>query len=144
MRAHGSLTRTQTVSAEDERGIRDVLMRYATGIDTRNWALFRSCFSHDVEADYGTFGTWHGPREVVEYMESAHRNLGPTLHRITNIVVENHNGEVLARSYVDAILTEATEGGHTHRAAGYYDDALIRTSEGWKISRRRFTMVKAG
>ena len=27
------------------------------------------------------------------------------------------------------------------RAAGYYDDELVRTGGGWKIARRRFTMV---
>ncbi|GGN52050.1 polyketide cyclase [Novosphingobium indicum] len=144
MRAHGNLIRQMPVSAEDEREICGVLLRYATGIDTRDWPLFRSCFSPDLEADYGTFGTWHGPREIVEYMEGAHRHLGATMHRITNIVIESRNGEVIAHSYVDAILTEATQGGHTHRAAGFYDDTLIRTSDGWKISRRRFTMVKAG
>ena len=77
-------------------------------------------------------------------MEGAHRQMGATLHRITNIVVESRNDEIVARSYVDAILPEAAQGGVTHRAAGYYDDCLVRTSDGWKISRRKFTMVKAG
>ena len=62
--------------------------------------------------------------------------------RITNITIENQNNEVLARSYVDAILTPV-HSGVTHRAEGYYDDALVRTSDGWKIARRRFTLVKA-
>ena len=144
MQAYSQLLRRQPVAAEDERAIANVLLRYATGIDTRDWPLFRTCFSPDCEADYGSFGSWRGPREIAEYMEAAHRNMGPTLHRITNIVVENRNGEVLARSYVDAILTAAAPGGATHRAAGYYDDALIRSSEGWKIARRRFTLVRAG
>ncbi|WP_336971257.1 nuclear transport factor 2 family protein [Sphingobium aromaticiconvertens] len=144
MRAPSSLPRRQPVAADDESAIRRLLLRYATGIDTRDWPLFRTCFSQDCEADYGSFGSWRGPREITEYMEAAHRHMGSTLHRITNIVVENCNDEIRARSYVDAILTEATQGGITHRAAGYYDDALVRTSDGWKIARRRFTMVKAG
>jgi len=28
------------------------------------------------------------------------------------------------------------------QAAGYYDDGLIRTDDGWKIARRRYTMVR--
>jgi 3-phenylpropionate/cinnamic acid dioxygenase small subunit len=143
MPAHGSLTRHVPIGAEDERAIRQLLLRYATGIDTRDWRLFRSCFAQDCEADYGSFGHWRGLREIVEYMEAAHRHMGPTLHRITNIVIENRNDQWHARSYVDAILPEAMQGGLTHRAAGFYDDCLVRTSDGWKISRRKFTMVAA-
>lgn len=144
MRPSSSLTRQQPIATEDESAICKLLLRYATGIDTRDWPLFRTCFSQDCEADYGSFGRWRGPREITDYMEAAHRQMGATLHRITNIVVENCNDEMRARSYVDAILTEPTQGGITHRATGYYDDTLVRTSGGWKISRRRFTMVKAG
>jgi 3-phenylpropionate/cinnamic acid dioxygenase small subunit len=144
MPTSGSLTRTSPVAADDERAIRNLLLRYATGIDTRDWPLFRSCFANDCEVDYGSFGQWRGPREITEYMEAAHRNLGATLHRITNIVVESRNSEILARSYVDAVLTDPAPGGSATRAAGFYDDCLIRTAEGWRISRRKFTMVRAG
>ncbi len=40
------------VSIEDERSIIAVLLRYATGIDTRDWNLFRTCFSEDFEAGH--------------------------------------------------------------------------------------------
>ncbi len=40
--------------------IADVLVRYATGIDRRDWTLFRSCFTDDCVADYGDIGVWHG------------------------------------------------------------------------------------
>ncbi|WP_404476565.1 nuclear transport factor 2 family protein [Novosphingobium sp. BL-52-GroH] len=143
MHGHRSLSRRQPISAEDEREINNLLFRYATGIDNRDWPLFRSCFSVDCEADYGSFGTWRGLREIAEYMEATHRRLGPTLFRITNITVENRNDEVLARSYVDAILTDPVREGMVHRTEGYYDDTLVRTSSGWKIARRRFTLVKA-
>ena len=47
---------------------------------------------------------------------------------------------VAARSYVDAIVMMPDNERGT-RAVGYYDDALVRTDDGWKIARRRFTMV---
>lgn len=143
MTAYGGLARRMPIMVEDERAICNLLLRYATSIDTRDWPLFRTCFSQDCEADYGGFGRWRGTREISEYMEGLHRNLGATLHRITNIVIENCNDEVVARCYVDALLTDATPGGITRRAAGYFDDSFVRTSDGWKIARRRFTIVKA-
>ena len=141
MRAQGCLMRRQTISAEDERAISHLLLRYATSIDTRDWPLFRTCFSPDCEADYGSFGSWRGLREIVEYMEACHSNLGSTLYRISNITIDDRNDEVLARSYVDAIFTEAAQKDVARRTLGFFDDALVRTSEGWKIARRRFTMV---
>ena len=144
MPQNGSMTRRSPLTADEERAIHSLLLRYATGIDRRDWQLFRTCFAQDCEADYGSFGRWRGPREIAEYMEAAHRHLGPTLHRITNIVVEHCNDEVRARSYVDAVLTIPHQTGGAHRARGYYDDCLIRTAEGWQITRRKFTMVDAG
>lgn len=38
--------------------ITDVLLRYATAIDTKDWELFRTCFTDDADADYGEIGQW--------------------------------------------------------------------------------------
>ena len=42
--------------------IAEVLVRYATGIDRRDWTLFRTCFTDDCDADYGDIGTLHSAR----------------------------------------------------------------------------------
>jgi len=33
----------------DRAAISDVLIRYATGVDTRDWPLLRSCFTDEIE-----------------------------------------------------------------------------------------------
>ncbi len=43
----------QSIDREVRQDIAEVLVRYATGIDRRDWALLRSCFTDDCEADYG-------------------------------------------------------------------------------------------
>lgn len=126
------------LSVQDEREIGALLIAYATGIDQRDWPLFYSLFTSDCEADYGSFGKWHGANAITEYMKQVHAGLGPTLHRITNITIRSVDGSVHARSYVDAMLTPMTEGGPMHRGVGYYDDQLTRTANGWQIARRRF------
>jgi 3-phenylpropionate/cinnamic acid dioxygenase small subunit len=120
--------------------VSEVLVRYATGIDRRDWALFRSCFTEDCDVDYGDIGAWHGTDAITEWMERSHAACGHTLHRITNQAVAISPGGVAARSYVDAIVMAADNRSGAH-AVGYYDDELVRTREGWKIARRRFTMV---
>ena len=129
-----------TVDAQLHHEIADVLIRYATGIDSKDWELFRSCFAHECELDYSPIGVWRSPDEIAAFMDAAHANSPHTMHRITNIVVTSAgDGAAKARSYVDAlILMGAATAAHP---TGFYDDELVRTTDGWRIARRRFTSV---
>jgi 3-phenylpropionate/cinnamic acid dioxygenase small subunit len=130
------------VDREVRQDVAEVLVRYATGIDRRDWALFRTCFTESCHADYGDIGVWHGVDAITAFMERSHAAMGHTLHRISNeAVVRNGSGGVSARSYVDAVLM-AADGRSGINAVGYYDDELVRTEGGWKIARRRFTQVR--
>src|ERR1700687_1442462 len=47
----------------DRAEISDVQLRYATGLDSRDWPLFRSCFTDEIETDFtSVFGG--EPRKV--------------------------------------------------------------------------------
>jgi 3-phenylpropionate/cinnamic acid dioxygenase small subunit len=131
---------TGSVTREVRQDVADVLVRYATGIDRRDWELLRSCFTDDCEVDYGDIGRWHGAAEIVEWMRRVHEPCGHTMHRITNQTVTAKGDGVSARSYVDALVMSADNQSGT-RATGYYDDELVVTDDGWKIARRRFTLV---
>lgn len=129
------------LSAQDERAISEVIIAYATAIDQRDWHLLHSCFTGDCDADYGSFGKWHGATAITEYMRHAHADLGPTLHRISNIDIRTVERLVQVRSYVDALLTPMKPGGSLHRGVGSYDDHFVRTGDGWKIAKRRFNAI---
>jgi hypothetical protein len=129
------------ISAEDERAIVGVLLRYATGIDRRDWVLFRTCFTEDFTGSYPGFGTWRGADAITDFMRTAHASLGPTLHRMGNFVIDVDAGNVTARSYVDALLMTSTANAKAHRAAGLYEDLFVRSEAGWQIARRAFVPV---
>jgi 3-phenylpropionate/cinnamic acid dioxygenase small subunit len=126
---------------EDRQDIADVLLRYATGIDRRDWPLFRTVFTDDCELDYGEVGSWKGVDAVTEFMQQAHAMTGHTMHRLTNQVITVDGDAAQARTYVDALimLGDNTSGVN---AAGFYDDDMVRTERGWQIVRRRFTQVR--
>jgi hypothetical protein len=130
-----------TIDRDVRQDVADVLVRYATGIDRRDWTLFRTCFTDDCEADYGDIGTWRGAAAITEWMQRSHAGCGHTLHRITNQFLTPNGAGVTARSYVDAIVM-GPDNRTGAQAIGYYDDELVRTADGWKIARRRFTMVR--
>ena len=125
----------------DEHAIAAVLVRYATAIDRRDWALLRTVFTDDFTGDYDGFGTWASGDAVTAFMEQAHATLGPSLHRISNVAVQTDGDAATAQSYVSALLLPFVAGGEVHTADGTYADRFHRTADGWQLADRRFTMV---
>lgn len=103
------MTTTRSTDRDLRQDVAEVLVRYATGVDRRDWELFRSCFTDDCEADYGDIGHWHDD--------------GAT-----------------ARCYLDAVVMTADDRSAV-RTVGYCDDEQVHTDTGWRIARRRCTMV---
>lgn len=126
---------------EDRQDISDLIVRYATGIDRRDWPLFRTVFTADCELDYAEVGQWTGVDAVTEFMKQAHAGAGHTLHRMSNQVVTVEGDRARARTYVDAYIMFADNSGGVN-AVGIYDDELVRTAGAWQIARRRFTPVR--
>jgi ketosteroid isomerase-like protein len=121
----------------DKEQITEVLTRYATGIDSKDWALLRTCWTEDVEVDYGEVGQYSGADAITGLMETLHNAMGPTYHRLTNFVIAVDGDRATARSYVHAVLQAIPDDAASWvEALGHYDDELVRTPDGWRISRR--------
>lgn len=126
---------------QDREDIAAVVLCYATGIDRRDWALFRSVFTDDCELDYGEIGAWKGADEVTDFMRQVHAMAGHTMHRLTNQEITVNGDSARARTYVDALIM-AGDSSSGVNAAGFYDDEFVRTEQGWQIARRRFIQVR--
>jgi 3-phenylpropionate/cinnamic acid dioxygenase small subunit len=126
---------------QDRQDISDLLIRYATGIDRRDWDLFRTVFTPDCQLDYGQIGSWDGVEAVTAFMDVAHAGAGHLLHRITNQVIDLDGDRATARSYVD-VWVMAADNASGVNASGFYDDEIVRTGDGWRIARRKFTSVR--
>jgi hypothetical protein len=123
--------------------ISEVLVRYATGIDQRDWPLFRTCWTHDVDADYGHLGRFTSVEEITDAMTKAHADMGPTHHRMSNFVIDVDGDRAAVRSYVHAVLMLTPDDPDRWiDVVGHYDDVFVRTAEGWRISRRTSRMAR--
>jgi 3-phenylpropionate/cinnamic acid dioxygenase small subunit len=145
MALHPRLGHACPVTDDERRAalqdIAEVLVRYASGIDRRDWDLFRTCFTEDLQADYGEMGgTFASADEITAFMERSHREVGHTMHQLSNLDIRVDGRTATARSYVEGILV-AADGRTGLNPVGFYDDELVRTTEGWRIARRRFTPV---
>jgi uncharacterized protein (TIGR02246 family) len=138
----GQMNDESGLSAEDERAITAVLVRYATGADRRDWELFASCFTQDLVAEYDGLGSWHGRDALVDFMVKGTAQGGLTMHKLTNFLIFGSGDRAMATCYVDALLMPLEPGGKVRRANGRYEDQLVRDKGGWKISKRHFIPVQ--
>lgn len=124
---------------EDRLAIQDLMSRYAAMVDQRDWDAMDRVFSPDATIDYTTTGGISGPyRSTLEWL---HRALEPwpiNLHYITNLTVELDGDRAKSRCYFYAPMGRAEQDGGqlVITNAGWYDDDLVRTDDGWRIARR--------
>ena len=124
----------------DRQDIGELLVRYASGIDGRDWDLFRSCFTPDCRADYEGIGSWDDLEGLTRFMVDVHAGMGHTQHRISNAAISVDGDLASARTYVD-LVGMTPDGTSGVNAIGWYDDELVRTADGWRIARRHHRTV---
>lgn len=124
----------------DRFEIEDLLTRYATGVDTKDWDLWESCFTPDAHIDYSAFGgTTGGVKEVRAWLAEVMTRFAATQHLVTNRDIELDGDRATARSgfYNPMAYALGDDKRVLFFEGGYYCDELVRTSEGWRIKTRR-------
>lgn len=126
----------------DRFEIIDVLNRYATACDSRNWDLFTEVFTEDVETDYGGDYKFNSREAIVNLIRSMLGGCGPTQHLLGNYRIEIERDAANSVCSVRAFHAGKGEAeGKTFEMWGEYRDKLKRTEYGWRINRRELTTV---
>jgi SnoaL-like domain len=122
----------------DRIAIDDLLTRYATALDGKDWELFASCFTPDARIDYSAAGGIAGTLpEVRRWLAEVMAGFPMTQHLVTNRAVQLDGDVASCRSCLfnpmgipdDGTIAVFLEGG-------YYRDRLVRTADGWRIAER--------
>ena len=130
----------------DRAEISDVQLRYATGLDFRDWTTFRSCFADEIEVDFTSlFGGTPRTVSADRWTESARKTvsgLQATQHMITNHVITVDGDRALCVAYVQAQhYLPNDKGDSTQTMGGFYTNHFIRTPAGWKIRACKLTLT---
>jgi ketosteroid isomerase-like protein len=125
---------------EDRLAINQVLDTYARGIDDRDWDLVLSVFTDDAFLDYTAFSGPKGPRDdVIMWVQDMLTSFVMSQHLITNrlITIDGDDAVVAAELLAIMGMPGAAPGKMSMmHTGGQYHDRLVRTSDGWKISKR--------
>lgn len=121
----------------DRLEIQDLLVRYATALDDRDWKRLATCFLPDAVADYGTMGEHVGYATIEKLCRSALEGLDASQHFVSNFEITIDGDTAHSRCYLMAqhVRESAPDGPHWI-LAGTYRDALVRSPDGWRIERR--------
>lgn len=123
-----------------------VLNRYALGIDTRDWALFRSVFAPRLKLD---FSAWHGGEasEIeadswVEQVKARQSGFNGTQHQMTNQTVVRDGLGARSITYVVARHYLCIDGEHHVQAiGGAYHNRLVVIEGAWRICSARLQVM---
>ncbi len=128
----------------DRTAISDVVYAYATGLDRRDWPLYRSIFTDPIEMMFDSAGIRSGTYSADDWVKSAKRlfaGFSATQHSSSNhtheirgdaaTCVSNMQAEhFVAREDGDGLA----EGAERWTLGGYYVNELVRLPDGWKLA----------
>jgi hypothetical protein len=122
----------------DRIEIDDLLTRYATAVDNKDWELYATCFTPDAFIDYSSAGGIKGSLpEVKQWLGEVMPMFPMSQHLVINKTVVIDGDRATARSAVfNPMGLPEGEGLLLFFEGAYYNDKLVRTPDGWRISER--------
>jgi hypothetical protein len=123
---------------KDKADIQETILKYATGIDTRNWALYRSIFADELFMDFSSYSGQPGSAMTGDEWAATVQQMLPgfdaTQHVFTNFVVDVNGDEATATVYMKAEHFIANKlGDNSHTLGGFYVHKMQRHGADWKI-----------
>jgi hypothetical protein len=123
------------VTIDDRLNVAETVYRYAYGVDTRDFALYRSIFADRVAFDFTSFqGGEPAVMDADEWVVGVRHlfvRLAATQHIMTNPLVSVDGDAARCRMYVQAHhVYDAEDAESWYTIGGFYDDTLVRSADG--------------
>ena len=122
----------------DRIEIQNLLTRYCFAVDDREWDAYRSLFTHDaVIDDRVTGGIRSDVEEHIQYLKRALSKVVLSQHAISTIRIDVTDGGASVRAHCSCpMVVDLGESKTEVFFQGLcYRHTVVRTHDGWKISR---------
>jgi hypothetical protein len=133
---------------QDEAAIRNLMDRYGSGVDERNWADFEEIFDDPLETDFSGMDATMKPATLARavHVAGARAVIGQfaaTQHMITNVQIALEGDQARARATMRAEhWLDGLRGAPRYTMFGVYENGFRRTRQGWRISRLVLRVVR--
>lgn len=123
--------------AEARVQIEDVVKKYATAVDERDWQKLAECFTEEAIGNYIGMAYLEGRQAIVDWVASKVGNAELTMHVMSNIEVTVAGERASSRCYGTAYLKFPSGPGSVLATRGIvYTDELKLVHGQWRISQR--------
>jgi ketosteroid isomerase-like protein len=121
----------------DRLEIEQLLVRYCYAIDQRDWEAYRSVFTEDAVIDDVSAGITDVDG-MVEFLPKALERVKIAQHTISTTLLEIEGDRASARTICHCPMVVDLDDGQTQVffQGLWYVDELVRTTGGWRISKR--------
>ena len=124
---------------QDRAEIHDVMMRYATALDTLDWDGVAACFTKDAHSVHSGNDLGHGVDKILAYIQGL-ANMKVTTHFMGNQLIDVKGDTASMETYCVAYLASERDGKDVIVIRGLrYIDQLLRQDGRWLISDRIHT-----
>ena len=121
----------------DRIALQDVMLRYAAGVDERDFAMYQSCFADNVEVlDFGK-SPFIGVDAWLAYVRQALDLYGATQHMLGPTLATVDGDRAHGRTDVQALHYLKEPEGQRFILWATYETDFVRIKGVWKISRHR-------
>lgn len=123
---------------DDRVAIAELMASYSWALSDRDWPAWRQVFTLDAHLDYSTAGGPVGDVETAAaWLESTLAGFAMVLSHGGNVVVRfDGDDRATVRSLYRMTMKIDGEQPTYIQAAGWYDDVVVRTADGWRIAER--------
>jgi hypothetical protein len=129
----------QTQQVYDHLEIQSLLTRYCTAIDSKQYDGLDFVFASDAFIDYTSAGGIKGLfPEVKDWLETVLALFPMTQHVVANFDIRVSGDEATSRCIFYNPMGLGLPDGKVQMffVGGYYNDKLVRTEKGWRITER--------
>jgi 3-phenylpropionate/cinnamic acid dioxygenase small subunit len=129
---------TSRLTTDDRFDIDDLLTRYASAIDGRDWELLDTVFLHDAHLDYRSAGGIAGEYPAVRrWLTDVLPVFDAMQHHVLNRIVRQNGDEVRATSnFFNVNVLEIAKAPWIFKVGGRYHDRLVLDGGTWRIAER--------
>lgn len=120
----------------DRDDIIDLAVRYTWALDTKNLDDLRNVFLADATASLRGVEC-EGVDAIISRIGGAVLRLDATQHLVGNHQVRVDGDAGTHRCHLQSQhVRRGTDGGDNYIVGGYYEDRVVRTTDGWRIAHR--------
>ena len=131
---------TVDAAVADRLAISDLIARYALVVDGRDYDALDELFTDDARIDFTAFGGPVGsPAEIKTFLAANLGIFSRTQHMMGLPLITIEGDRATARTSCNnpMVLTDADGSTKVWLIGLWYDDSLVRTSDGWRFTSRR-------